>query len=105
MYGVGLKKSKYELELMRILEEQIESAQCKCFTGIFNRTLSVLVGFYDDIDINISDKSRIGAIILNCKEKIVPYDLNEHKKRAKTELIDMGYDEAEIEIWIDAIDE
>ncbi len=55
--------SIHKIELMKILEEQIADSECKCFTGRFNRTLSVLVGFFDDIKINISDKSRISAII------------------------------------------
>ena len=89
---------------MKILEEQINDSECKCFTGRFNRTLSVLVGFYDDININISDKSRISAIILNCKDKIIPYDIEQHKELAKKELLESGYKEEEIEIWIDAIE-
>jgi redox-regulated HSP33 family molecular chaperone len=98
-------KSAFKEQLMRILEEQIEDSICKCFTGRFNRTLSVLVGYYDDIKINISDNSRISAIILNCKEKIVPYDLEKHKQKATDELLDAGYMESEIRTWIEAIDE
>ena len=92
-------------ELIKILEEQIIDSECKCFTGRFNRTLSVLVGFYEDIKINISDQSRIGAIILNSKEKIIPYDIDVHKERAVNELLDAGYSREEIEPWIEAIDE
>jgi Leucine-rich repeat (LRR) protein len=98
-------KSDHRTELMRILEEQIAESECKCFTGRFNRTLSVLVGYYDDIKINISDNSRIGAIILNCREKIIPYNLEKHKEMAITELIGAGYEEDEIKTWIEAIDE
>ncbi len=96
-------KSEHHLELKKILEEQIADAECMCFTGRFNRTLSVLVGFYDDIKINISDNSRISAIILNCKEKIIPYDNLLHQEMSRKELIDAGYNELEIEPWISAI--
>ncbi len=98
-------KSEHQSELKKILGEQIADTECMCFTGRFNRTLSVLVGFYDDIKINISDKSRISAIILNCKKKIVPYDSDNHKKMSKKELIEAGYNENEIEPWISAIEE
>jgi hypothetical protein len=98
-------KSKFKEELMRILEEQIADSECKCFTGRFNRTLSVLVGYYDDIKINISDSSRISAIILNCKEKIQPYSSKEHSRKAKEQLIEAGYNESEIKEWIEAIAE
>ena len=100
-----MQKSIDKAELIKILEEQIIDSECKCFTGRFNRTLSVLVGFYEDIKINISDQSRIGAIILNRKEKIIPYDLNIHKETAVNELLNAGYSKEEIEPWIEAIDE
>ncbi len=98
-------KSEHQTELKKILEEQIADAECMCFTGRFNRTLSVLVGFYDDIKINISDNSRISAIILNCKDKIVPYNEIIHQEMSKKELIEAGYNENEIESWISAITE
>ncbi len=96
-------KSEHNEQLFKILEEQIADSECMCFTGRFNRTLSVLVGFYDDIKINISNKSRISAIILNCRDKILPYDINTHQKLAEKELIDAGYTNEEIKDWIDAI--
>ncbi len=100
-----IQNSIHKSELMKILEEQIADSECKCFTGRFNRTLSVLVGFFDDIQINISNKSRISAIILNSKDKIFPYNPIEHKDLATKELIDAGYVEADFKDWIDAIDE
>ncbi len=96
--------SIHKSELMKILEEQIADSECKCFTGRFNRTLSVLVGFFDDIKINISNKSRISAIILNTKNKINPYDLIKHKEVATKELIEAGYLESDFKDWIDAIE-
>ncbi len=99
-----IQNSIHKSELMKILEEQIADSECKCFTGRFNRTLSVLVGFFDDIKINISDKSRISAIILNSKEKIIPYDTIKHKEASTKELIDAGYLEADFKDWIEAIE-
>ncbi len=96
--------SIHQSELMKILEEQIADSECKCFTGRFNRTLSVLVGFFDDIKINISDKSRISAIILNTKDKIIPYNAVKHKETAIKELNEAGYLESEFKDWIEAIE-
>ena len=96
-------KFEHQSELKKILEGQISDSECMCFTGRFNRTLSVLVGFFGDIKINISDKSRISAIILNSKDKVIPYDSNVHREVAKKELIEAGYSELEIKEWIDAI--
>ncbi len=97
--------SIHKTELIRILEEQIADSECKCFTGRFNRTLSVLVGFFDDIKINISDKSRISAIILNSKDKIIPYDPIKHKDAATKDLLEAGYIESEFKDWIEAIED
>ncbi len=98
-----IQNSIHKTELKKILEEQIADSECKCFTGRFNRTLSVLVGFFDDIKINISDKSRISAIILNSKDKIIPYDAVKHKELAIKELLDAGYLETDFKDWIEAI--
>ena len=65
----------------------------------------MLVGFYADIKIEISDQSRIGAIILAIKDRIVPYDSDVHREIASRELIDAGYTKAEIDPWLDAINE
>ncbi|CAH6420538.1 Hypothetical protein MVR_LOCUS156 [uncultured virus] len=74
-----------------------------CFTGRFNRTLSVLVGFYPDIEITIADKSRIGAIIVAIQAQISPYDPSTHRELAQRQLIEAGYTLAEIQPWLDAI--
>ncbi len=99
-----IQNSIHKSELMKILEEQIADSECKCFTGRFNRTLSVLVGFFDDIKINISDKSRISAIILNSRDKIIPYDVVKHKEAATKDLKEAGYVESDFKDWIDAIE-
>lgn len=97
--------SEHKAELLKILAEQIGDSECKCFTGRFNRTLSVLVGFDPDIMIEISDTSRIGAIILAIKERMIHYDPHLHKAQALAALIEAGYDAEIIEPWLEAISE
>lgn len=109
-----IDRSPHRSELCRILSEQVCDAECKCFTGRFNRTLSVLVGFYEDIVIEISDNSRIGAIIIAVQKQLEaraviddskPYSPVEHKRMARTQLLAAGYTESKIDAWINAIDE
>ena len=100
-----IDKSPHKDQLLIILAEQITDAECKCFTGRFIRTLSVLAGFDDDITIEIADSSRISAIILTIRDRIEPYDLYTHVEQAKKALVDAGYAEAEIEPWLGAISE
>lgn len=91
-------------ELLKILDANIQDSECSCFTGRFNRTLSTLVGFYDDIQINISDNSRINAIILQVKDTIKPYDPVKHKELVRTALLEAGYDSEVIKDWIEYIE-
>ena len=99
-----IEKSKEKGELFKILAEQVLDSKGQCFTGRFNRLLSVLVGFCPDITIAISDSSRISAIILAIKSRLDPYDADAHRTMAHDELISAGYTEDEIRPWIDAID-
>ena len=91
--------------LYQILADQIRDSECKCFTGRFNRTLSVLIGFYDDIFINISDSSRISAIVIAVGNKIDPYDPIAHRTLATQALIAASYEAYEYQPWIDAIED
>ncbi len=40
--------------------------------------MSVLVGFYDDIQIGISTSSQIAAIVEAVRQRIEPYDAQRH---------------------------
>ncbi|CAH6421600.1 Hypothetical protein MVR_LOCUS290 [uncultured virus] len=100
-----ISSSEHKFELIKILAEQVTDAECKCVTGRFNRTLSVLVGFYPDIVISISDSSRISAIVLTARDQVQPYDSAQHLALATTLLLEAGYDAAVIEPWLEAISE
>ena len=98
-----IDRSEHKEELIKILAEQVTDAECKCFTGRFNRTLSALVGFYPDIVISISDNSRISAIILAVKARVEPYSPQACYDAARKQLLDAGYTESVIKPWLDAI--
>ena len=98
-----IDRSEHRSELRIILAEQVRGAECKCFTGRFNRTLSVLVGFYEDIMIEISDNSRIGAIIIAAGTKVGEHDPVAHRELARTLLLAAGYDIDIIKPWLEAI--
>lgn len=100
-----IMRSPHSSELLTILAEQISDSECKCFTGRINRTLSVLVGFYDDIVIEISNSSRISAIILAVRDRIESYDPHEHRTQAQAALLEAGYDANTIDPWLGAISE
>lgn len=103
--------------LIRLNEELLES-NGKCFVGRLTRLVNVLVGYYDDITIGISDTDRIGAIIQNVlnenRDRISqlqggdPSRLQilqtEIRQTATDRLLSLGYTEENINIWINAIE-
>lgn len=95
-----IEKHESKDELVKIFSEQALESKGLCFTGRFNRTVSVLVGFYEDIVIEISDSSRIGAIIIAARNRTVPYDPNTHRALAHELLTDAGYDAETIQPWL-----
>ena len=100
-----IQKHESRESLYQILAEQLSESECKCFTGRFNRTLSVLVGFCEDIFINISDSSRISAIIITTGSKLHPYIAEQHVSEATDALLEAGYSLLDIQPWLEAISE
>lgn len=100
-----IDSSKDKEELLKVLEEQIQDSECQCFTGRFNRTLSTLIGFYEDIKIEISDNDRIGAVVLSLRERYANKSPMKQKEIVKRQLMELDYDLDIIEPWIDAFDE
>lgn len=94
---------EHKEELYKRLDEEMKDAECKCFTGCMNRLVNVLSTYYDDIHINISNASQIGAIIINEKNKLIDYDSDIHFENAKEKLLDLGYPIEEIQPWLDEI--
>jgi hypothetical protein len=51
--------SEHKDELWKRLNEEMDEAECKCFTGRLSRLVNVLNGYYHDITINISENEQI----------------------------------------------
>jgi hypothetical protein len=47
--------SEHKTELLIRLDEEMSDSMCKCLTCRLTRLVNVLVGFFEDIEINISD--------------------------------------------------
>jgi hypothetical protein len=91
--------SEYCIELLKRLDDELIESMCKCFTGRLSRLVNVLVGYYSDISINISDAEKISTIIsnvLNGEEMD-----NELKSICKNKLKDADVNDEEINKWLD----
>ncbi len=90
-------KHEHKDNILEIMNSEINDSKCMCFTGRLTRLLNVLVGYYPDIEIQISDSEQITNIVMSLKEK---YENEELKEKVKEELMERNYSEDIIEEWI-----
>lgn len=57
------KKSDHKDNIKNILNDEIKGTIGKCFTGMMIRIVNVLCGYYDDINIGITENEQIRIII------------------------------------------
>ena len=93
-----ISKSENKHELCKVLNQEISDGLCMCFTGRLTRLLNCLTGFYDDIELQISDSEQITNIIVALKKK---YDGDELVDKVKAELIDRKYTDSIINEWLE----
>jgi len=55
---------KEQVEIFKILNQEILDTNCRCFTGRMNHVINCLNGFSPLVVINIKDGEQIGNIIL-----------------------------------------
>ena len=56
-------------EILSVLNQEISDVLCMYFAGRLTRLLNTLVGFYSDIELQISDSEQITNIIMRLKNK------------------------------------
>ncbi len=84
-------------EILQVLNQEINDGLCMCFTGRLTRLLNTLVGFYDDIELQISDSEQITNIIMSLKNKFSDEQL---RNAVRKELLDRQYSETIINEWL-----
>jgi Leucine-rich repeat (LRR) protein len=97
-------KHEHMEELLKILDEEMSNAECKCFTGRISRLVNVLNGYYGDINIKISDNVQIGTVISNIKNKFEGTDIEELKEKIRRELINRQISDTVIEEWLEHVE-
>ena len=104
-----IQKHKDSTEIKKILIQEIIEGKGKCFSGKLAQLVNCLVGFYDDIQINVSQNEQINLIVLNIRNKLSDdlddIDIDKWKELTKKELLERGYSENIINIYTKAIDE
>jgi hypothetical protein len=93
--------SEHKTELLIRLDDEMSDSMCKCFTGRLTRLVNVLVGFFDDIEINISDSERISTVILSVINGQTYSEMtDELKEICRIKLKEADVDKSEIEKWL-----
>ena len=84
-------------DILGILNQEISDGVCMCFTGRLTRLLNTLVGFYPDVQIQISDSEQITNIITTLNKR---FEGDELKEAVKKELEERNYSPEVIEEWL-----
>lgn len=83
-------------EMLNVFEQEILDAEDTCFEGRISRTINALAGFYDDIEIRISDVDRLSSIVHHIYMTESPAN---RQAKIRHVLEELGYDELTIDVW------
>ena len=95
-----IRSHENKQDIYKILSQEMSDALCMCFTGRITRLVNSLSGFVPDVSIHISDNEQISNLVLTTKEKIIPYNSDEHKALFQKEMEERGYSQDIIDEWL-----
>jgi len=98
-----IKNNINKEELLKILYQEISDSQGKCFQGRISRTINILNGYHECVNINISDNEQIGNLIINLQKKYL--DQLELEENFIKEMQERNYTNEIIKEWINYIRE
>jgi Leucine-rich repeat (LRR) protein len=89
-------------ELKSILNTEMKDALCVCFTGRITRIVNCLNGFYDDIQIHISNNEQISNIISSIMKN--ESNIEKIKETFIKEMREREYSDEVITTWLSYIE-
>jgi len=98
-----IKNNRKKEELLNILFQEIQDSVGKCFQGRISRTINILNGYHECININISDNEQIGNLIVNLQKKYL--NQSELEETFIKEMQERNYTNEIIKEWINYIQE
>ena len=90
----------FQNEVKKRLNEEMDDAECKCFTGRISRLVNCLSGYSDKVLIHISDAEQIGNIISHVRSKYNDSDSDTIKQIVRKELTERKFKQDIINEWI-----
>lgn len=90
-------------DMIERLKQEIQESDGMCFTGRLTRLVNTLVGFYNDINMNISSTDQINARINQVLAKFGNLSIEEQKNKIRESLQEIQVESEKIEEWISNI--
>jgi len=98
-----IKNNINKEELLKILYQEIQDSLGKCFQGRISRTINILNGYHECVNINISDNEQIGNLIINLRKKYL--NQSELEENFIKEMQERNYTNDIIKEWLNYIRE
>lgn len=86
-----------------ILNQEIQSSDCVCYSGRIIRTINAISGFTELVDIQISDSQQIAYVALLARE-MYPSDVEKQREHFVNEMRHRKYPEDTIQVWLEGFD-
>ena len=102
-----ITQSKDADEIKKILSQEMNDADCMCFTGRITRLVNSLNGFFPDISIQINSTEQIGNIMQIIRNKLNDeniYSVELFKDKVLKALRERQYEQSVIDEWIEYIE-
>ncbi len=83
--------NEHSSEIKKVLNQEMEDSECKCFTGRVSRLVNCLSTFDELVEVTISDAEQIGNVIttiLNRLNREERYTVELHREITKVELLE-----------------
>jgi len=94
-------------EIKKILSQEMDDADCMCFTGRITRLVNSLNGFFPDITIEINSTEQIGNIMEIIRKRLKAenrYSVEIFKDEVSKALTERQYELSVIEEWLEYIE-
>jgi hypothetical protein len=91
-------------QIYHIMNQELMDTECKCFTGRICRIINCLYGFSELVVICINESEQIGNIIVMVRNKLYSYTVEKHKEDVRKELLERGYNDSVIDLWLQYIE-
>ena len=94
-------------EIKKILSQEMDDAECLCFTGRITRLVNSLNGFYSDIVIQINSTEQIGNLLKIIRKKLKDennYSVEKIKDELAKALRERNYEDIVISEWLEYVE-